>query len=172
MPHIKPEEKVQLEEKLRIQKMGELCYAFAEGVKAEYAREPRWGSIHNIARALFINPYHEEWSHIIIQKYASIVSQSDVKTAAFLCLLEFYRVVGGRYEDGMIEQNGNVFAGLPIPSLGADVFVPLGQGATAVAPPATPEALEPIEDDGVVHIDSVNFNPVKRGRGRPKKEVA
>ena len=176
MPHIKDAEKVALKEAKKVKKMGELCFLFSEGALAEYAREPRWNSIHNIARALFVNPYHEQWSHDIIQEYTLGITQQDIKTAAFLALLEFYRIIGAKYEDGMIAQNGNALAGAKIPSLG-DVVIERGQALPVVAPPATPESLTPFQEACVAPetapevTQDVNGDLTlapKRGRGRPK----
>lgn len=174
MPHIKDAEKVELKARKRVKKMGELCFLFAEGALTVYSANPRWASIHDVARALFINPYHEEWSHAIARDYGAGVTQQDVKTAAFLALLEFYRIVGAPYEDGMIAQNGNCFAGAKIPSQG-DMKIELGSvrpdspdDTDIDPPPATPEALTPVDND-VTIIENVNLNPVKRKAGRPKK---
>lgn len=182
MPHIKDDEKVAVHASKHIGKVGELCFLFAEAAQRVYEKEPRWSSIHAIARALFLNPYHEEWSHNVILEYAGSFTQQDIKTAAFLALLEFYRIIGASYEDGMIQQNGNCFKGAPIPSLRAgSVIGSLGietpmtaEELAVIAPPATPEALHEIEactpncfpDEG-----SAVTVPAKRKAGRPKKAV-
>lgn len=195
MPHIKDAEKDAVHASKRITKEGELCYLFTEAALKVYETEPRWKSIHAIARALFVNPYHEQWSHDVVREYAGTYTQQDVKTAAFLALLEFYRLVGARYEDGMIQQNGSALAGAHIPSLGKDVvldrdnnvvFPPVetitavvgvtevGSGTITlekVEVPLSPvqAAFQTPDPKPEVEVDANGDLTLKRGRGRPRK---
>ena len=69
MPHIKDAEKVVIHETQKLEKEGHLCFVFAEGALEQYNAEPKWSTIHKIKRALK-NPYHTEWSHQLVMKYA------------------------------------------------------------------------------------------------------
>lgn len=146
MPHIADEHKDVVHDTKKPVKEGDLCFLFSEAALVEYNKEPRWSSIHKIRVALR-NPYHTEWSHAVILKYMGNWSKMDIEAAADLAFLEFYRIVGAAYEDGMILQNGNAFKGAVIASQ-KDVVVQDGRVLTPLVPP----------------------DPAKRKPGRPRKE--
>jgi hypothetical protein len=152
MPHITDEGKKVVHETLKPIKEGDLCFLFSEGALVEYNANPRWSTIHKIRKALR-SPYHTEWTHLIIQKYMANWGKLDIETAADLAFFEFYRIVGARYEDGMIEQNGNAFKGALIPSLLRDTPVQIEDGKVPVLVYTEPDVT------------------AKRKVGRPKKEV-
>lgn len=154
MPHITDGTKDKVHETKRPLKEGDLCFLFSEGALKEYAKEPRWASIHKIRVALK-SPYHTVWTHEIILAYMSNWSKLDIEAAADLAFFEFYRIVGAKYEDGMILQNGNAFKGAKIPSLGEDVEI--ADGRFIEQPVETPTAV------------GFQTEPVKRKPGRPKK---
>lgn len=154
MPHIKDSQKESVQETKKPIKEGDLCWLFSRGALEEYNKNPRWSSIHKIRVALR-SPYHVEWSHLIIQQFMTGWSKLDIEAAADLAFFEFYRIIGARYEDGMIAQNGNAFTGALIPSLGDNVFITDGRDVT-------PKILE--------HTELVV--PAKRKPGRPRKEEA
>lgn len=117
MPHIKKDEQVQLYgTDVQATREGHLCYLFSMWALDTYKEEPRWSTIHKIRVALR-NPFHTEGTHAIIRRQMGAWQKSDIETAADLAFVEFYRRVGALYEDGMIQQNGDVFADAPIPSM-------------------------------------------------------
>lgn len=118
MPHIKQEERKEIDsatDTFNLSREGQLCYVFSKWAKDTYSSHPRWSTIHKIKFALR-NPFHNDETHALIQKFMGNWHKEDVFTAADLAFTEFYRRVGALYEDGMIEQNGDVFAGVSIPS--------------------------------------------------------
>ncbi len=154
MPHIADSTKVNLRETKRPVKEGDLCFLFSDAALKEYNKEPRWASIHKIRIAL-MHPYHTDWSHLVIQEYMTGWSKIDIEAAADLAFLEFYRIVGSKYEDGMILQNGNAFKGAKIPSLHEDFVIDDGR----------------LTDAGVSHstTPTVGFETTtKRKPGRPR----
>ncbi len=116
MPHIDQTRRTELNNgNTKPMQVGELCFLFAQGALNVYNATPSWTTIHNIRVALR-SPYHAEWSHLLIQLYMTNWNKMDIETAADLAFLEFYRLVGSRYENAKLEINGNVFESAILPA--------------------------------------------------------
>lgn len=108
MPHIPPIEKIQVTETGKAESVGQLCWLFADKALDQWNTNPRWATVHAIKRALK-NPYHTEWSHEVVMKYANTFDRQDIETAAELAFFELYRLVFSVYEDTKIAENGSAF---------------------------------------------------------------
>lgn len=145
MPHISDNEKQQFVDnsQLHVAKEGQACFLFAKWADDMYAALPSWTTIHKIKRALR-NPFHNVDTHQIIQQHMGTYDKEDILTAAELCFLEFYRLVGSKYEDVKRFENGSAFP--KSENIVLELFS---------------KALSPTSE--------VQVTEVKRGRGRPRK---
>ncbi len=109
MPHVAQSNRKSMLEGGKPTKVGDLCFLFANGALQEYNKAASWTTIHTICVALR-SPYHTNWTHELIQQYMTNWNKTDVETAAYLAFLEFYRLVGSKYEDDKIAENGSCFA--------------------------------------------------------------
>lgn len=146
MPHITTAEKKELEQGRQVVKMGDACFLFANFAITQFNNTPSWTTIHQIKRALMY-PFHNDDTHALIQKHMGHMDKVDVAVAADLAFVEFYRLVGSKYEDKKIKENGD---------------------ALALEKPIVAFESLPSTNPNEVNLQAT---VVKRGRGRPKKAV-
>ena len=151
MPHVPDVEKTHVIETGKADSVGQLCWLFADKAIDQWNVNPRWATAHAIKRALK-NPYHVEWSHEVIIKYAGSFDRQDIETAAELAFFELYRLVFSRYENAKIEENGNALARAILPETNV-----VGNGYVPVQP------ITPVIE-AAVEVVAQEFT---RKRGRP-----
>ena len=108
MPYITLKEKQDLTVDETITTVGQLNYIISLEMKKRFMAEFRYHTIHNIRKDFVTNAETCSFLNALHARNRRF-TWDDIKTAAALAFMEFYRRIGARYEDKAIKKNGDIY---------------------------------------------------------------
>lgn len=109
MPHLNNARKAALRANIFLaENPGDLNFLLTLVILRSFKEYPRYERIHVLRRDFVTDPKNNKALNQLRNDFAHIFKVSDIYTAAALAFEEFYRLVGSKYEDLKIKENGMV----------------------------------------------------------------
>lgn len=109
MPYLTSERKEALKGAWKDLTPGDLNYLFTELMIQKWLEKPSYSKIHELKQATYQMACDDQFWDLRATLMEHGISEVDIRVAAELAFLEFYRRAASDYEDFKASQNGDVY---------------------------------------------------------------